>query len=375
MSSLRVYFEKQGPDRLCGVHCLNSLAQGPVFSQADLNKYASDIDKEEAALLAADPTRPKPPRQMTIASLSNQPKSEHQDVTGYFSLPVLEKALSTKFGISVHNAARKDIIQQINREGLESHEGFVIHLRDHWFAARAIPNPEYEGVREWFFLDSLKTGPMPVTENELWGTLQGIIQSGGNVFVLSGGRLPAPQTASSKPLVLKSHQYVFTREEIKRRLAGDSSEPTQQENRKKQQETDWASLGTAQTLGSSKPLPVATPVTTMNISLKAEPALSEPADRVSTVLVRLPSGQRQVRRFSLDHDTVSDLFSWIDSIGGGSLVGTMDKRGWKLWRKSSDQFALQTASSVDPVIVDGYNPVSSVGIKSGQEAFNLSSSV
>lgn len=378
MSDLRVYFEKQGSDRLCGVHCLNALVQGPVYTQVDLNKYASEIEKQEAALLAADPSKPKPPRSMTIASLSNQPKSEHQDATGYFSLPVLEKSLMTKYGISVQNAARRDIIQQINREGLEGHEGFVIHLRDHWFAARAIPNPQYTGVREWFFLDSLKPGPQPVTENELWGTLQGIIQSGGNVFILSGGKLPACQTSSSKPLILKSHQYCFSREEVKKRLNGDLSEPSRET---KKQVTDWSSLGQAQTLGSSvntvKPVnqnnppinPLALP------PLKPEPPSTEPASNVSIVAVRDASGQRHIRRFLLV-DTLSELFAWIDWVAGVadpiSLVGTMDKRGWKLTRKGGSEFILISGLGGGEQKLSSSAVLSESGITSGQQVFNLS---
>jgi ataxin-3 len=374
MSDLRVYFEKQGGDRLCGVHCLNALLQNPVFSQADLNKFASDVEKQEAALLA-DPSKPKPPRQMTISSLSNQPKSDHKDDTGYFSLPVLEKALGTKYGISVQNAARRDIIQQINREGLERHDGFVIHLHDHWFAARAIPNPQYPGVREWFFLDSLKSGPQPVTENELWGTLQGIIQSGGNVFILTGGRLPACQTSSSKSLTLRSHQFLLTREEIKRRLSGDtsSSEPS-----KKPKTTDWSSLGQAQTLGSSsgKQQSSSKPSTALP-PLKPEPPTTTAASEVVNVLVRLPSGQRVVRRFSLS-DSLGDLFVWIDSTADPSeacaLVGTMDKRGWKLSRKSRNDksFSFIPGLGSEEITLSPTAPLTEARIESGQEVFNLS---
>ena len=28
-----VYWEKQGTDRLCGVHCINSLLQGPFYDE------------------------------------------------------------------------------------------------------------------------------------------------------------------------------------------------------------------------------------------------------------------------------------------------------------------------------------------------------
>ena len=28
-----IYWEKQGTDRLCGVHCINSLLQGPFYDE------------------------------------------------------------------------------------------------------------------------------------------------------------------------------------------------------------------------------------------------------------------------------------------------------------------------------------------------------
>ena len=28
-----IYWEKQGTDRLCAVHCLNSLLQGPLYTE------------------------------------------------------------------------------------------------------------------------------------------------------------------------------------------------------------------------------------------------------------------------------------------------------------------------------------------------------
>lgn len=395
MAELRVYFEKQGADRLCGVHCLNALAQSPAFTQTDLNKYASELDKEESSLLAADPTKPKPPRQMTISSLSNQPKSEHQDVSGYFSLAVLEKALAHKFNLSVQNAARKDIIQKINMYGLEDHEGFVVHMRDHWFSARAIPNPQHPGLREWYFLDSLKAGPMGVTENELWGTLQGIIQSGGNVFVLSGGRLPVPPTSASKPFVLKAHQFVLSREEIKKRLlAVDSAEPSASGGsvlsggaKQKPAPTDWSKLGSGQTLGGSSDakrlreddadLRAAMAESLKSLPpLKPEPGSTEPAENICTLLVRLPSGQRMTRRFSIKHDSVDDLFQWLTSIGSGfsaSLVGMMEKRGWKLSRKPTGIVTLVSQPGESEKSVKSSLSLSEIGIQSGQEAFNLSS--
>ncbi|KAL3640712.1 hypothetical protein CASFOL_015680 [Castilleja foliolosa] len=42
-----LYHEKQQL-RLCGLHCLNAVMQGPVFSQSDLWAMASDLDRGRA---------------------------------------------------------------------------------------------------------------------------------------------------------------------------------------------------------------------------------------------------------------------------------------------------------------------------------------
>ena len=50
-SNSLVYFEKQGEDMLCGLHCINSMLQGPVFDEVSLSQIAQQLDREEAALL------------------------------------------------------------------------------------------------------------------------------------------------------------------------------------------------------------------------------------------------------------------------------------------------------------------------------------
>ena len=39
-NSSLVYFEKQGEDMLCGLHCINSMLQGPVFDEVSLSQIA-----------------------------------------------------------------------------------------------------------------------------------------------------------------------------------------------------------------------------------------------------------------------------------------------------------------------------------------------
>lgn len=400
MSEIKVYFEKQGGDRLCGVHCLNSLLQGPIFTQVDLNKFAAELDKEESALLTAE-EKAAQPRSMTISSLLNRPQSHNVDDTGNFSLGVLEKALKSRYSLVVENAARRDIIQSINRDGFEAHDGFVIHLRDHWFSARAIPNPSYPGVREWYFLDSLKNGPQPVTENDLWGTVQGLIQSGSNVFSISGGRLPLPIQSSSKPPVLRAHQFYLTRKEIKDRLAlpesvgGDSSPSTSfqvVDPKKPKIETDWSKLGQGQSLSTTRPVqdddqlaaalaqslkdaPIAEP--------NPEPSSDEPTSSIVQLMVKFPSGSRQVRKFSISKSSFQDVYDWLKYVAAKTitppifldefaLVGTMDKRGTKIVFSKSG-FKYTSEQGTEPSLRGDPNDaiIGSFGISCGQEAFNL----
>jgi hypothetical protein len=46
----KVYFEKQSNDRLCGVHCLNALLQGPYFDATMLAEIGLKLDDMERAL-------------------------------------------------------------------------------------------------------------------------------------------------------------------------------------------------------------------------------------------------------------------------------------------------------------------------------------
>jgi ataxin-3 len=45
-----VYFEKQQNDRLCGVHCINSLLQAPLFDPILLSSIAQGLDDLEREL-------------------------------------------------------------------------------------------------------------------------------------------------------------------------------------------------------------------------------------------------------------------------------------------------------------------------------------
>lgn len=46
-----VYWEKQGKDRMCGLHAINSLMQGPVFDVSTLFQIAHELDSAEREIL------------------------------------------------------------------------------------------------------------------------------------------------------------------------------------------------------------------------------------------------------------------------------------------------------------------------------------
>lgn len=51
LSNKFIYWEKQQSDLLCGLHCLNSLIQAPLFDEITLAEIGQKLDKKEEQLL------------------------------------------------------------------------------------------------------------------------------------------------------------------------------------------------------------------------------------------------------------------------------------------------------------------------------------
>ena len=51
MQKIFIYWEKQRTDRLCGVNCINSLLQGPIFNEFDLASIGLALDEQEKQLM------------------------------------------------------------------------------------------------------------------------------------------------------------------------------------------------------------------------------------------------------------------------------------------------------------------------------------
>lgn len=49
-----IYFEKQTMSKLCGLHALNSLLQGPFFNEIILSEIGNELDRIEKSLYNED---------------------------------------------------------------------------------------------------------------------------------------------------------------------------------------------------------------------------------------------------------------------------------------------------------------------------------
>jgi ataxin-3 len=78
-----VYWEKQGKDRLCGLHSLNSLVQGPLFNESNLCTIALEIDQLEKDLYEGDAPTPT----------NSQDGTNNIAMDGNYNVQVLTKAL------------------------------------------------------------------------------------------------------------------------------------------------------------------------------------------------------------------------------------------------------------------------------------------
>lgn len=200
-----MYWERQGSDCLCALHCLNALLQGPHFTAGELAEIAQELDGEERRLL----------RGQGLLS----PSAANVDVRGNFSSQVLFRALQRWGNLhavdSRHKDVRTDILQSPERE-----VGYICNLRRHWVALRRVP---WNGGRDaWFNLNSRgEGGPTKVGEDWLASFLESACADRDTIFVVRGKyQLPSPELLSAP---LESHQ-MFLDEEGLRRLQTEELE-------------------------------------------------------------------------------------------------------------------------------------------------------
>tara|TARA_A100001015_G_scaffold204940_1_gene229125 strand:- start:2919 stop:3491 length:573 start_codon:yes stop_codon:yes gene_type:complete len=126
-SDYPVYWERQGQDKLCAIHTLNTLLQQPVFSEIELAQIAQRLDREEASLLGT----------------SRGSSSHNVDADGNFSLPVMEGALNTRNWCLVN--LDKPEIRHAVLGNPQRETAYVCnsHRRAHWYTIRKVHSKWY----------------------------------------------------------------------------------------------------------------------------------------------------------------------------------------------------------------------------------------
>jgi len=155
-----VYFEKQSNDRLCGVHCLNALVQGPYFDPVLLSEIGLKLDEMENSLYGG-----------------NFSQHENVDDDGNYNVQVLSEALKI-YGAEIQALKSSEAIKMVEKN-MSNINAFIFNSSTHWFAIRKIDNI-------WFNLNSTNSYPGPeiISDFYLSAFLQGTEDIGYTNFLV-----------------------------------------------------------------------------------------------------------------------------------------------------------------------------------------------
>jgi ataxin-3 len=192
-----IYFEKQSNDRLCGVHCLNMLLQGPYFDPFSLGEIAQGLDRLEQELYKED------------SGFEIKPKISYNcDDDGNYNVQVLSEALKIHAADIV--SVKQNECEKLLTESLDSIQAFIFNSSTHWFSIRKIENI-------WFNLNSTNPGPGPqiISDFYLSAFIKGTEELGyTNFLVKNVPELPPLESDVYKSL--QPHQKLVSFEEIKK---------------------------------------------------------------------------------------------------------------------------------------------------------------
>ncbi|KAJ3668898.1 hypothetical protein LUZ60_010848 [Juncus effusus] len=165
-----LYHEVQ-EGKLCAVHCVNTVLQGPYFSEFDLAALASDLDQKERQVLMD--TGP-------LASASDEflsEASQNVSLDGNFSIQVLQKALEV-WDLEVV-PLDAPAVEESKYNPAELEQAFICHLDSHWFCIRKVNS-------EWFNFNSLYPAPEHLSKFYLSAYLDSLKGSGWSIFTVRG---------------------------------------------------------------------------------------------------------------------------------------------------------------------------------------------
>ncbi|KAG0468228.1 hypothetical protein HPP92_017556 [Vanilla planifolia] len=154
--------------KLCAVHCVNTVLQGPFFSEVDLAALASDLDQKE--------------RQMMLDGSGVFPGDFFSDgsynvsMGGDFSIQVLQKALEVW---DMQVIPMDSPSAEASKYDPELENAFICHLLDHWFCIRKVNG-------EWYNFNSLYPAPEHLSKFYLSAYLDSLKGSGWSIFIVRG---------------------------------------------------------------------------------------------------------------------------------------------------------------------------------------------
>ncbi|KAF8798698.1 Josephin-domain-containing protein [Phlegmacium glaucopus] len=167
-----VYHEKQQQgSMLCAQHALNSLLQDNYFAASDLSDIARGLDHLEES----------------YDDNNTGSSSTNMDDTGFFSVQVLDKAL-TVWGLNLTRWRSQDLRRYQDKP--QTQLGFILNLQQHWFTLRRFGNAsanvdQDEGDGHWFNLNSFLPQPEWVGKLYLGMVLQQAEAEGYSVFAVT----------------------------------------------------------------------------------------------------------------------------------------------------------------------------------------------
>ncbi|ONI03623.1 hypothetical protein PRUPE_6G269800 [Prunus persica] len=162
-----LYHEVQ-ESKLCAVHCVNTVLQGPFFSEFDLAALASDLDRKERQMMLVEGG--------SHAGDFLSEESHNVSLDGDFSIQVLQKALEV-WDLQV--IPLDSPVAEPAQIDPELENAFICHLQDHWFCIRKVSG-------EWYNFDSLYAAPLHLSKFYLSAYLDTLKGSGWSIFLVRG---------------------------------------------------------------------------------------------------------------------------------------------------------------------------------------------
>lgn len=202
-----LYHEKQVA-ALCGVHCLNTLLQGPYFTELDLAEIAHQLDALERQVMEESGVD-------SVDYLKYMAEdSGNVAADGMFSIQVLSKALQSWGLQAISLDAPEGAIATYEPQ---REQAYICNLEVHWFTIRQVDG-------DWWNFNSLFTAPQHTSAFHLAAFLGSLREQGYTIFVVRG-TLPEPHARSESTSRLAGPGQWFTPDQA--RAAQSESEVVQ----------------------------------------------------------------------------------------------------------------------------------------------------